>query len=63
MSEDDLIKVCKDVLEGYPDKVNNYRLGKTGLLGMFAGEVMKKSRGTADPEKITHFLKKLLNEK
>lgn len=62
MSDDELKKICSDVLEGYPDKVNNYKLGKTGLLGLFAGEVMKKSRGLADPKKVNKFLIELINE-
>lgn len=34
----------------YPDKVVEYRSGKKGLTGLFMGEVMKLSKGKADPK-------------
>ena len=47
-----------DALSGYidlaiskfPEKVEEYRSGKKGLLGLFMGEVMKLSKGKADPK-------------
>jgi aspartyl-tRNA(Asn)/glutamyl-tRNA(Gln) amidotransferase subunit B len=63
MKDEELKKMCQDVLSSFPNRVNEYKLGKTGLLGMFADEVMNCSRGLADPKKITDFLKQLLNEK
>ena len=39
----------------YPDKVVEYKAGKKGLIGLFMGEVMKLSKGQADP-KITNKL-------
>lgn len=62
MDDIELKNICRDVLEGYPDKVNNYKLGKTGLLGLFAGEVMKRSKGKAEPKKVNKFLIELINE-
>ncbi len=40
------------VLEKFADKVTEYKKGKKGLLALFVGEVMKQSKGKADP-KIT----------
>ncbi|MDP4764150.1 MAG: Asp-tRNA(Asn)/Glu-tRNA(Gln) amidotransferase subunit GatB [Salibacteraceae bacterium] len=37
----------------FPDKVEEYRSGKKGILGLFMGEVMRLSKGKADP-KITN---------
>lgn len=34
----------------YPDKVTEYKSGKKGLVGLFMGEVMKLSKGKADPK-------------
>ena len=62
MNDEELKILCRDVLDGYPDKVNNYKLGKTGLLGLFAGEVMKRSKGKAEPKKVNKFLIELINE-
>ncbi|MFM2307706.1 MAG: hypothetical protein RLZZ367_2375, partial [Bacteroidota bacterium] len=39
----------------YPEKVAEYRSGRVGLLGLFVGEVMKLSKGKADP-KVTNKL-------
>lgn len=61
MNTEDLEKLCKGVLEAYPDKVNNYKLGLHGLMGLFAGEVMKRSKGTADPKELVSMLNKLLD--
>ena len=38
-----------------PDKVQEYRKGKKGLIGLFVGEVKKISKGKADP-KLTNQL-------
>lgn len=61
MNNEDLEIICKDVLDVNPDKVNNYKLGKKGLLGLFMGEVMKRTKNTADPKKVTEILTNLLS--
>jgi aspartyl-tRNA(Asn)/glutamyl-tRNA(Gln) amidotransferase subunit B len=43
-----------------PAKVEEYRSGKKGLMGMFMGQVMKKSQGKADPKVATKLLTELL---
>ena len=48
-----------EVLAKFPEKVAEYKGGKVGLLGLFVGEVMKASKGKADP-KLTN---KLVREK
>ena len=48
-------EIIDEVLNLYPEKVAEYKSGKKGLLGMFVGEVMKRSKGKADP-KITNQL-------
>jgi len=42
-----------------PDKVKEYQSGKKGLIGLFAGEVKKISKGKADMQ----IANKLLEEK
>ena len=49
-----------DVLAAMPDKVKQFKGGKKGLLGLFVGEVMKKSKGTADPKLLNELLVKKL---
>jgi aspartyl-tRNA(Asn)/glutamyl-tRNA(Gln) amidotransferase subunit B len=45
-----IFAIIDEVLALYPEKVAEYKSGKTGLLGMFMGEVMKRSKGKADPK-------------
>ncbi|MBT5858250.1 MAG: Asp-tRNA(Asn)/Glu-tRNA(Gln) amidotransferase subunit GatB [Flavobacteriales bacterium] len=48
--EDSLNEFVKEVISKYPDKVEEYKSGKKGLIGLFMGEVMKLSKGKADPK-------------
>jgi aspartyl-tRNA(Asn)/glutamyl-tRNA(Gln) amidotransferase subunit B len=47
--------IVDKVLEKLADKVEEYKKGKKGLLALFVGEVMKQSKGKADP-KLTNRL-------
>lgn len=49
-----------EVLADMPDKVVEFRKGKKGLMGLFVGEVKKKSRGKADARKVTLILEEKL---
>lgn len=44
-----------------PDKVKQYQSGKKGLIGLFAGEVKKLSKGKADMQLVNTMLEKKLN--
>ncbi len=48
-----------EVLSKMPDKVSEYKRGKKNLVGLFAGEVKKISKGKAD----MHAVNKILNQK
>ena len=61
-SEDELSGMIEEVLLSLPDKVKAYKKGKKGLMGLFMGQVMKKSQGKADPKKLQELLIKALNE-
>lgn len=50
------------ILAENPAKVAEYKSGKKGLMGMFMGQVMKKSQGKADPKVATKILTELLEE-
>jgi len=47
--ESELEEVVGGIIEANPDKVQAYREGKKGLMGFFVGEVMKQTRGQANP--------------
>lgn len=53
--------IIDEVVAAFPAKVEEYRNGKKGLMGMFMGEVMKKSKGKADPKLATQLLKEKLD--
>lgn len=55
-----LLPLAKEVIHENPGKVSEYRSGKKGLLGFFMGELMKKSKGKADPKVATQLITDLL---
>ena len=48
--------VVDEVLAANPDKVAQYRDGKTGLMGFFVGQCMKAMRGQGNPQVINQLL-------
>ena len=48
--------IIDKVLEKFADKVVEYKKGKKGLLSLFVGEVMKQSKGNADPKMTNQLL-------
>jgi len=48
--------ILDDVIESNPDEVQRYRDGKKALIGFFIGEVMKKSKGKANPKQVRELL-------
>ena len=61
-NEDTILPIIEEVIAAWPDKVAEYRGGKKGLLGLFMGEVMKKSQGKADPKKTNQLLREVLEK-
>ena len=53
--------IIDQVILKYADKVSEYRKGKKGLMGLFVGEVMKLSKGKADPKLTNDLLTEKLN--
>jgi aspartyl-tRNA(Asn)/glutamyl-tRNA(Gln) amidotransferase subunit B len=49
-----------EVMAASPDQVATYRKGKTGTLGWFVGQVMKKTGGKANPALVNQLLKQAL---
>lgn len=48
--------VIDEVLEKFAVKVTEYKKGKKGLLALFIGEVIKRTKGKADPKKTNEIL-------
>lgn len=60
--EDAIAQLIAQALAKYPEKVEEYKGGKKGLLGLFMGEVMKLSQGKADPKLTNKKLKEELEK-
>jgi aspartyl-tRNA(Asn)/glutamyl-tRNA(Gln) amidotransferase subunit B len=57
-----LLSVIESILAANPDEVASYRGGKEGLFGWFMGQVMRETRGKADPAKTRSLLQQALDE-
>lgn len=60
--ESNLKEAVAKILERNPDQVKAYQKGKKALLGMFMGEVMKETKGKANPKMASKVLGELLNK-
>ena len=49
--------IADKVIAGHPKEADSYRAGKTGLLSFFVGQVMKETRGKANPKMVQEVLK------
>ncbi|MEK6680339.1 MAG: Asp-tRNA(Asn)/Glu-tRNA(Gln) amidotransferase subunit GatB [Nitrospirota bacterium] len=58
--ESEIEKVIDEIIKANPDQLAEYRSGKDKLFGFFVGQVMKESKGKANPAKVNELLKKKL---
>ena len=54
--------ICRSVLAKNPDNVAKYRAGNEGVFKFFVGQVMRETRGRANPQTINDILKRLLQK-
>lgn len=59
---DALESFIDEALAKFPDKVEAYKQGNKNLLGLFMGQVMKASKGKADPKLTNQLLRKKLED-
>lgn len=55
-------KIINQVLEQNQSQLEQYKSGKEKLFGFFVGQVMKASRGKANPEQVNKLLEERLKE-
>ena len=55
-----LRSLLQEIAAEFPEKAAAYRGGQKGMIGFFVGEVMKRSRGKADPRKTSRLAVSLL---
>ena len=55
-------KMVQDVIAANPKAVEDYKSGKTNVVGWLMGQVMKMSQGKANPKEATQILNKYLSQ-
>ena len=60
MTGAELEKIIAEVIQNHPKEVEQYRSGKTKLLGFFVGQVMKRTQGKAEPQSTNALIKEKL---
>ena len=58
---DKISAIAREVIAANPSQTEQYRQGKTATLGWFVGQVMKATRGQAQPQLVQDILKKELS--
>jgi len=57
---DALLAIVEEVVANSPRQTQQYREGKTAVMGWFVGQVMKASQGKANPAQVQELLKQVL---
>ena len=61
ISDEGAIKeICQKVADANPEQVEKYKAGKVQLLGFFVGQVMKETKGRANPKAVNDLMKEIL---
>lgn len=58
-----LISVITEVLKENPNQIEEYKNGKTNMFDYFVGQIMKKTRGQANPVKVKELLTNELSKR
>lgn len=61
ISDEGAIKeLVQKVVDAHPNEVEAYKNGKTNLLGFFVGQVMKETKGRANPKTVNQLVKEII---
>ncbi len=52
--------VAQEIIEAHPQEVANFKAGKTKVMGFFVGQLMKQTKGQANPQLANEIFLKLL---
>ena len=53
-------RLCREVIAANPENVAKYRAGNEGVFKFFVGQVIRATRGQANPQLVNDTLKRLL---
>jgi len=57
-----LLPLVEEIIANNPKEVNLYKNGKTKLLGFFVGQLMKRTKGKADPKLVNKIISEKLSD-
>jgi aspartyl-tRNA(Asn)/glutamyl-tRNA(Gln) amidotransferase subunit B len=57
---DTLTAAAQEILSAHPKEVEDYRAGKTKVMGFFVGQLMRQTKGQANPQLANEVFKRLL---
>ena len=55
-------RICLEIIQKHPENVSKYRAGNEGVFKFFVGQVMRATRGQANPQLVNDILRRLLAE-
>ena len=58
----ELEAIIKDVIQSYPDQLQQYLEGKEKIFGFFIGKVMQQTKGRANPSIVNELVHKQLRK-
>jgi aspartyl-tRNA(Asn)/glutamyl-tRNA(Gln) amidotransferase subunit B len=60
VSNDSIEQIAREIIEKNPDNVAKFKSGNEGVFKFFVGQVIKTTRGQANPQAVNEILRKLL---
>lgn len=61
--DDEIITLINEVIKQHPNETERYKDGEKQLTGFFMGQLMKASKGKADPKKANKLMREILDQK
>ena len=61
--DDEIITLINEVIKQHPNETERYKDGEKQLTGFFMGQLMKVSKGKADPKKANKLMREILDQK
>mgnify|MGYP005839818535 FL=1 len=60
--EGEILKMVQEILAANPEQVQQFKEGKTKVMGFFVGQLMKASKGKANPQMANELFKRELGQ-
>ena len=61
-NQDEILTLCQTAMKNNPQSIIDYKNGKDRALGFLVGQVMKASKGKANPQMVSKTIKELLDK-